>query len=179
MSGSSAGGYLAFLAGLYASPKPDVILPIYPITDPWGPFFTNPQPHPDGHLDRVAVAPFLNPADEVVSENAPASARSKMYYWMLQSASLAQLLHVAQGESRFRIAKAVMEQGKGALPPCYVVHGDADRFVGVEQADEVVEAVREVGGTVEYERLEGLDHLFDKDEKVEMARMYGFMGRFL
>lgn len=29
VSGSSAGGYLALLAGLYADPKPNVILPIY------------------------------------------------------------------------------------------------------------------------------------------------------
>lgn len=29
VSGSSAGGYLSLLAGLYAEPKPNVILPIY------------------------------------------------------------------------------------------------------------------------------------------------------
>lgn len=31
VSGSSAGGYLALLAGLYVDPKPNVILPIYPM----------------------------------------------------------------------------------------------------------------------------------------------------
>jgi acetyl esterase/lipase len=34
VSGSSAGGYLALLAGLYVEPKPNVILAIYPITGP-------------------------------------------------------------------------------------------------------------------------------------------------
>lgn len=34
VSGSSVGGYLALLAGLYVDPKPNVLAPIYPITDP-------------------------------------------------------------------------------------------------------------------------------------------------
>ena len=43
VSGSSAGGYLALFAGLYVDPKPNVILPIYPITDPLGWFFITPD----------------------------------------------------------------------------------------------------------------------------------------
>ncbi len=38
VSGSSAGGWLALLAGLWTEPKPNVIAPIYPITDPLGTF---------------------------------------------------------------------------------------------------------------------------------------------
>ncbi|POS69762.1 hypothetical protein DHEL01_v211843, partial [Diaporthe helianthi] len=63
VSGSSAGGYLALLAGLYATGpgKPKVILPIYPITNPLGTFFTTPQQHPAGHIERAALEPFLDP----------------------------------------------------------------------------------------------------------------------
>jgi len=43
VSGSSAGGYLALLAGLYVDPKPNVLAPIYPITDPLGSFCTTSQ----------------------------------------------------------------------------------------------------------------------------------------
>lgn len=175
VSGSSAGGYLAFLAGLYVEPKPQVILPIYPITDPYGSFFTNPQPHPDGKVDRETVAPFLNTNAEVMSENEPESKRSKMYFWMMQEACLAELLHVKRGDNTFIIAEQIRKQGKTALPPTYVVHGDADHYVGVEQADEAVDAMKSVGIDHEYERPKGLDHLFDKDEKVTLDEMYGFM----
>lgn len=48
VSGSSVGGFLSLLAGLYIDPKPQVIVPIYPISDPLGTFFTNPQPAPNG-----------------------------------------------------------------------------------------------------------------------------------
>lgn len=114
-----------------------------------------------------------------MSGNPPDSARGKMYYYMLQSANLASLLDVKEGDGDFRIARAIAERNGGKLPPVYVVHGDADRFVGVEQADEVVEAIKEVGGTVEYERLSGKDHLFDKEEGVEMEEMYAFMMRYV
>jgi len=46
VSGSSAGGYITLLAGLSisgVSPPPKVLLPIYPITNPLGPFFVTPQ----------------------------------------------------------------------------------------------------------------------------------------
>lgn len=105
-----------------------------------------------------------------------------MYAYMLQTASLASLLRVAESDTGLRVARAVRERcarGRGALPPVYVVHGDADRFVGVEQADELVDAIREGGGTVVYERLAGVDHLFDKEDAVEMEGMYRFMMRYV
>ena len=48
VSGSSAGGYLALLAGLYVEPKPHVLLPIYQITDTLGTFFLHHRLHPWG-----------------------------------------------------------------------------------------------------------------------------------
>jgi acetyl esterase/lipase len=183
VSGSSAGGYLALLAGLNAQPRPDVVLAIYPITDPLGSFFTNSQPHPDGKIDKSTVAPFLNPKANVMSGNPPENPRNKMYYYMMQEAILADLLCVREPDVEFRIAKALTERGidRGVevLPPIYVIHGDADKFVGVEQADEVVQVLKDMGAVVEYERLSGLDHLFDKEEKVDMDGMYAFMKKYI
>lgn len=194
VAGGSAGGYLAFLAGLYCEPKPNVILPVYPITDPLGYFFTTAQPRPlfqpAGEVDkstvvsREQVAPFLDPNGEVVANNDPKSQRSMMYYYMLQEANLAELwgLNTATGayedaaNDRWRIAKALP---KRRLPPTYVVHGDVDRAVGVEQSDEVVGAMLGEGLEVRYERLRGRDHVFDRDEKVDLAAMYDFMHSHL
>nr|OQO22413.1 hypothetical protein B0A51_09821 [Rachicladosporium sp. CCFEE 5018] len=206
VSGSSAGGYLAFLAGLYVDPKPNVILPIYPITDPLGYFFTTPQPGPlfrdggevsstppkealkamleEGNEAEVPAA-FRDPKAEIVANNSPDSARNKMYGYMLAAANLAELLHLNVGEdsyrdpenNKWRVAKSVAAHG---LPPTYVVHGDVDRAVGVDQADEVVGVCVGEGMNIQYERLQGKDHLFDVfNEQEDMEGMYAFMTKHL
>lgn len=192
ISGSSAGGYLALLAGLYLEPKPRVILPIYPITDPLGIFFTTSQPGPldkDGAVEtkkRVAhatVEPYLNLDATAVANNASDSTRSQMYSYMLSHANLAELLHFDTkshpqhntSNDKWRIAKQI---AKLRLPPAYVVHGTADVDVGIEQADEVVGVMVGEGLDVKYARLEGKEHLFDAKYPTEkLQSMYEFMHK--
>jgi acetyl esterase/lipase len=178
VSGSSAGGYLAFLAGLYVDPKPKVILPIYPITDPLGSFFTTSQPPAMGgsEPDLEAVKPYTDRSADVVAYNEPDSKRNGMYGYMLKSANLAELLGVKKGDDSWRVARKVYQRG---LPPAYIVHGDADTAVGVEQADEVVGVMVGLRTEVTYERLHGVEHLFDKDEKVGMEKMYDWLMKNL
>ena len=183
VSGSSAGGYLALLAGLYVDPKPDVILPIYPITDPLGTFFTNPQPPPLGRpsTSKDKVAQYLDPNVEAVANctpNVEEDARMQMYTYMLQSANLAELLGVkdAKDAAPFRISRCVYEH---RLPPAYFLHGDADSAVGVEQADEVVGAMLGCGVPVKYERPRGKDHFLDTGAEYENNAMFSFMNEHL
>lgn len=84
VSGSSAGGYLALLAGINVDPKPNAIVPIYPITDPLGSFFTTAQSPAMGRpfVEREEVAEFLEPEAAVVSNNGPGDSRGKMYVRM-------------------------------------------------------------------------------------------------
>ncbi|KAL1851754.1 hypothetical protein Daus18300_012439 [Diaporthe australafricana] len=181
VSGSSAGGYLALLAGLYTTTgpgTPKVVLPIYPITNPRGAFFTTPQPHPLGHIDEAELAPFLDPKAPVQARTLWGDGpRGHFYFYMMQEANLARLLHIDEGDDTFIVAPQIRR--RGVYLPTFVVHGDADRFVGVEQADEVVEALREVGAVVEYERPEGLDHMFDEKEDVELEGYYAFLKKHL
>lgn len=194
VSGSSAGGYLALLAGLYLEPKPQVILPIYPITDPLGTFFTTSQPGPsekEGAVEtkkRVAhatVEPYLNRDVAAVANNAPGSTRGQMYSYMLSHANLAELLHFDTksypqhnpSNDKWRVAKQIAGR---RLPPAYIVHGTADIDVGVEQADEVVGVMIGEGLEVKYERLKGKEHLFDaKDPTEKLQSMYEFMHKYI
>ncbi|CEL01826.1 hypothetical protein ASPCAL01404 [Aspergillus calidoustus] len=184
VSGSSAGGYLALLAGLYVEPKPKVIVPICPITDPLGSFFTTPQPIPDGkhaaseeemsrYLDRTAPA-------TTSSGRSPADPRGYMYNYMLRTATLGQLLGIASNDASasapYRVSRNIQKHG---LPPAYIIHSDADSAVGVEQADEVVGAMVGCGLTVGYERVHGEDHLFDDKVGYENERLYEFLMRYL
>lgn len=186
VSGSSAGGYLALLAGLYVEPKPQVILPIYPITDPLGTFFTTSQPGSSQKGDiNATVQPFLDRNATAAANNEPGSSRGNMYSYMLAHANLAELLHFETKEApqhsssndKWRVARQIAKQ---RLPPAYIVHGTADLDVGVEQADEVVGVMVGEGLEVKYERLEGKDHLFDvKDPSEKLLAMYEFMHKYV
>lgn len=174
VSGSSAGGYITFLCGLY-SDVPKVLLPIYPMTDPCGDFFSKPQDAgvPSGGGQREVVAPFLDKDAEVMADNDPEGPRQQMYNFMLKEANLPELWDVKPGDEQMIIRLALRK--KGSFPPTYIVHGDADTRVGVDQADEVYEVLKEIGCDVKYERLPGLDHLFDNDAKYQLEDMYKFM----
>lgn len=103
--------------------------------------------------------------------------RAGFYVYMMQEANLAKLLRIGDGDDTFIVAPQVRR--KGAYLPTFIVHGDADRFVGVEQSDEVVDALRDVGAVVEYERPEGLDHIFDLKEEVELEGYYAFFKKHI
>jgi len=182
VSGSSAGGYLSLLAGLYVEPKPNVLLPIYPITDPLGTFFTNPQPAPMGRYaaSKEELAQYLDPNAEPVANCGPLpdDERMNMYVCMLRSANLAELYGVAEASQAepFRISRCVYQHG---LPPAYFLHGDADSCVGVEQADEVVGAMVGCGVEVQYERPRGKDHFLDTGPDYANDAFYSFMMKYL
>ena len=176
VSGSSAGGYLAILAGLYVEPKPSVIVPIYPITDPLGTFFTNPQLPPMGRklVSKEVLGSNLDPSAEAVANHARDDVRSNMYVRMMHDANLAKLLHVPEGKDAdaFRLSRQVYAR---RLPPAYFLHGDADSAVGVEQSDEVVGAMLGCGIEVQYERPHGEDHFLDTTAEYENEALYSFM----
>lgn len=179
VSGSSAGGYITFLAGLY-SDIPKVLLPIYPMTDPHGVFFSKPQyaSLKGRYIDGKPLEPFLDRNGEVMADNDASSPRDEFYNYMLQEALLPKLWwDVKPADDEMIIRLAIKK--KGSFKPTYVVHGDADTRVGVEQGDEAVEALKEVGAEVVYERLPGLDHLFDEDPKYQLEDMYTFMYKHM
>lgn len=182
VSGSSAGGYLAFLVSLYSETKPKAVLAIYPITNPLGKFFTTPQPIPNGQrLDETLIQPFLDRNADQVSENDPSSPRQTLYLYMLKSANFASLLSIKAGDDTYIVADQLRKGGRRRqdFPPTYIVHGDADQSVGVEQSDEVVQALKDVGVEHVYERLAGLDHLFDRVEGVQLESYYRFLTKYV
>jgi acetyl esterase/lipase len=184
VSGSSAGGFLALLAGLYSEPKPKCILALYPITDPFGSCFTESLLRPEEERELVTpetVEPFLN-SKVVVANSSPTSIRRHMFhhtvdYWVLpENLGLftgADALYDEQN-NLFRVAKQIDVHG---LPPTYLCHGSGDVEVGVEQSDVVVGVMAGVGITYEYDRMHGRDHMFDVESEMPMLAMYEFMHR--
>ncbi len=93
------------------------------------------------------------------------------YVYMMHAANLADLLAVPSAESAelYRVSRNIY---KRHLPPAYIVHGDADSAVGVEQSDEVVGAMLGCGLEVKYERIHGKDHFLDVGSDYENVAFY-------
>ncbi|EJT98769.1 hypothetical protein DACRYDRAFT_101791 [Dacryopinax primogenitus] len=97
--------------------------------------------------------------------------RMNFYTYMVQEGNLAQLLFAkAPGVDPKEYAVAALVH-KG-MPPTFITHGDADQHVGLEQAHEVVNAMKKEGVDFYFEELPGLPHGYDGKEEVEMKKMY-------
>ncbi|POS69763.1 hypothetical protein DHEL01_v211844 [Diaporthe helianthi] len=96
---------------------------------------------------------------------------------MMQEAILAKLLHIEEGDTSFIIAPQIRK--RRAYPPTFIVHRDADKFVSVEQSDEVVDALRHVEAIVEYKRPQGLDHIFNQKPGVKLKGYYAFFKKYI
>jgi acetyl esterase/lipase len=181
VAGSSAGGLLALIAGLYVEPKPQVILAMYPITDPLGTFFKSDQIYQTYYEEQEideskcispwTIARFLNPDAPVVS-NSRGGDRDKLYHYVLSKGDYSWYLkfdmstepleeydeyHSWENEN-WRIPKQVEELG---LPPTYIIHGTHDVDVGIEQSDLLVGILNRTDTVFKYEALVGEEHRFD------------------
>lgn len=65
-----------------------------------------------------------------------------------------------EGNEAIYQAASPLWQLRENLPPFYVVHGEADDVVPVQQSDTFVAALRKLGVPVEYLRVPGEDHSF-------------------
>jgi len=182
LSGSSAGGYLALLGG-HIVPSIRSVLAIYPITDPTGTFFTTPHEPFDHPPLSKAVRVTHDDMKEVLDPQGPVVAgspmtpnpRSSFYSYMLQTASLATLVFedvLSEGE-KYKVSNLINQD----FPPTYVVTTVRDRFVGPEQSEDVVEALKKHHVKHRFDMINDpeLDHAFDSlDASVALNEMYEF-----
>ncbi|KAM0750260.1 alpha/beta-hydrolase [Meredithblackwellia eburnea MCA 4105] len=192
VSGGSAGGWLALLAGTgvgfaacgLASPAtPTAIAAIYPISDLNDPFWSTKQ-HPVSYYPRVIpeeeMKEYLDPTTAKRSWNKAEETRSNFYHYMVQEGILAKLLLDGTGisPSEFSIAPQLLT-GKFNIPPTFMVHGSIDDKVPLQQALDVDAALEKLNIPHELEVRQGLDHLFDKDPEEKMDRMYAFLAKWV
>lgn len=190
VSGSSAGGWLALLAGsglgfeacnVASPPRPTGIVALYPISDLLDPFWNTKQ-HPVSYFPRLIDGPKelgqnLSPASKVLTYSALDDPRSVFYHYMIQEALLPSLLLDGTGiePKTFSVAQAVAE-GVVTLPPTYIAHGSIDDKVPPRQATDVYEALRAKGVQDVYMKIEeGKDHLYDREPSADMSGMYAFI----
>ncbi|KAF5360758.1 hypothetical protein D9756_004433 [Leucocoprinus leucothites] len=145
VSGSSAGGWLALLAGTGIGFKASGVEPptgiagvvaIYPITDLLDPFWST-KHRPVVYLDRIIedheMATFVDPNSEKTSWAEATGKRSLFYHYMVQEAILVQLLLEGTGVDpiEYSIAQNIRAGKVRALPPTYIITGNKDTKVRI------------------------------------------------
>ena len=129
--GESAGGHLAALVGLTDDGDPAVA----GVVDWYGP------------ADLTTLQAQAR-ADAVARSDAPDSREA-----LLIGAPVAEATDAAWRASPVRYVRA-------DAPPFHIAHGDADRFVPVQQSRLLADALRGVGAEVDYTEVPGADHMW-------------------
>lgn len=190
VSGSSAGGWIAFwigfgmLDGLSPSFLSGIraIAPIYPITTMDHPFFLEKQTPFMGKLENPAsdFAEFTDPATRVTANTADTPMRGKLYMHAQQEALFPSLLFSDQQRNegwlhKTDVTKYVQQHAsdKGSQwAPVYMIHGVRDSAVAIDQARLVDKALRAAKHDVTLDERADRDHLWDILEPTERFEPY-------
>lgn len=172
VSGDSAGGYMALMSGI-TQPKDiniKAILAQYPMTnylrrEPSDTFFDMPSPGPeaiDQHISSIAP--------NTVFSSAIPPARMGISYAL---SAYGKYLHYFGEDKKLWPINAI-EDAK-AMPPTWIIHGDADTAVDVKDSQDFVAkwTKYEVAGEVKLSVLPGQEHGFDivlKEDEEEWLR---------
>ncbi|KAK4689115.1 hypothetical protein P7C73_g1000, partial [Tremellales sp. Uapishka_1] len=208
VSGGSAGGYLALLAGLPTPPRITdeqvggyrgekgikCIAPFYPITDLTHEFWateTDPVPWMNRSVPHSEAKPHLDAKSPPVATAVSGGPRSVLYPYMLQHSLFPSLLFLAQrsvgrGSDAFRptpeslsIPQRLALRGVEELPRPPVYFVYGTADTAVNPFDKTLEALKRTKGELKVEVREGEGHAFDEDEREECAEFREWLGRFL
>jgi len=65
------------------------------------------------------------------------------------------------------------------FPPTLLIHGDTDRYAGVEQSRSMADALSKARAVYHYEELKGIDHSYDYDPEEEMSLVYEWFLKYV
>jgi acetyl esterase/lipase len=163
VTGDSAGGYMALMSTL-TQPHSKAVLAEYPMTNylrctPSEMFRGRPSPRESDLDDHLSS---MKPGALVSSAFPPQ--RTNISYPM--AAYGRYLDYFGQDEMMWPVG--LVKKAGRKLPPTWIIHGDADTAVDVEDSKRFVEKCRKMMGEeveVELEVSEGMEHGFDIEMK--------------
>lgn len=175
-------------------------IPLYPVVDYGDPFWSAPRPAFGGDLPEWVeelMKPYIDPSGPVITNTHPEGPsslsifpRNMMYPWTQTKANLRSLLFGPdRSEQEDWLAKLNLYDhlkrhadqiktivGSACRHPStlkiYIVHGDKDAAVPVDQSRNFVKLARNLEFEVTYEEFPGADHMFDAQPDLEMKSIY-------
>jgi len=155
--GHSAGGYLAFAAGLVLSPPPCAVVSFYGYGDISGEWCNRPDAH---YNQQPAVSKKMaaNAVSSTILSEAPYETRWPFYLYCRQQGRWAQEVLGGRADiGRFCPVRHVTR----TFPPALLLHGNRDTDVPYEQSLQMAEALRSKGATCQLITLADREHAFD------------------
>ncbi|KAK0546139.1 hypothetical protein OC846_005068 [Tilletia horrida] len=194
LAGSSAGGWLALLAGtgiavenLHVRERIKAIAAIYPMSTLNDSFWTTKQ-RPLSYAENGRIyeareqAGALDEEGPIVTSVTLDSPRGAFFMYITQEAILPELLLKGTNldAAHFGVPDGLRAGLVESMPPTFIIHGDADDKVPIRQATQVVDAAHEAGfKDVIFETAAGQNHMYDLAPDQTMDSLYTFVNRVL
>jgi acetyl esterase/lipase len=147
VAGGSAGGHLSLMLGTHGGPgKPDAKDPV------------------DRQSSAVqAVACFFPPTDFLNYGQPGESAVGEGTLKDFRSA-FGDVPTDPDAKKKFAESISPIYHVKAGVPPIFIIHGDADKLVPIQQADIFLDKAKAVGGVTKLDTRKGASHGWDKWE---------------
>ena len=175
--GTSAGGYLALLAGCRIDPRPRVVGAYAGYGDITGDWYAMPSEwyRTQGMVDR-------DEAHSTVGQNVPVHDatgldRGKYYLYLRQQGLWPR--EVSGLECDDLRAYCPTRLVTTTYPPAVLYHGKADHDVPYEQSAEFVDRLSELGVEHEFVSLNGVDHVFCGGSESDVEDVHRTTSSFL
>lgn len=183
LTGGSAGGWLALLAGIPChmtgslSSPPTCIAALYPMVDVHTPFYTNPQqplPWMNDLIPYSAIATDIDPTGPVITSSTKQDTRALVCDYVTQEGTWHELWTVNSTKDYERNTFSItprIDRANGC-PPIWITTGLLDQCIDPTGVPNLVRLMRENGMEVGLEERKGVGHSFDfeMDERVEGLR---------
>lgn len=181
--GGSAGGYLTLTAGFRVKPPPQALVSLWGYGDLVGDWYSKPSPHPRHHTTKLSA----EEAWKQVQGPPLADAKQRpgnggaFYQFCRQQGVWPKAVsgwdpHTqAEKFHPFMPAKNVTRD----YPPTFLIHGDKDTDVPVEQSDLMVGEFKRLGVEHHYLRIAGGEHGLPDVERSVVEDAYRQAAEFL
>ncbi|KAM0753045.1 alpha/beta-hydrolase [Meredithblackwellia eburnea MCA 4105] len=183
-AGASAGGFMAYLAGLYVEPKPKAIVSLYGMGGDWllDDWFTQ-KTEPFAMGGKFPIVRSTKEFQQVLdtSSSRPPTTNSAFngerftyMIWLIQEARMLQVVfgepdmveslkRLPRNDRAGRVssrAKRLMPAlvADSSFPPTYLIHGDRDVVISVNESRSFEKVLARLGVEHLYREVEGADH---------------------
>ncbi len=179
--GHSAGGYLALMAGMIASPRPKALVSFYGYGDIVGPWYSRPDPFYCRQPGVTAEEAWASVGTAVISGTHADEKRDRFYLYCRQQGRWPNEVagHDPDAEPEAFTRFCPVGNVTAEYPPTMLLHGDQDSDVPYRQSVMMAEALAKAGVPHQLVTIPGGEHGFDAGGGPAVDRIFQRVLAFL
>ena len=173
VAGSSAGGYLALMAGFCLDPLPRAIISFYGYGDIIGDWYSKPDPFYCNSQPLVSQAESGWPSDgHTTTKPYPERGLDKFYLYCRQTGLWPEAVtnHDPHTQAPFFTPYCPLQNVTDAYPPTCLLHGTDDTDVPYQQSELMAQALTDHNVDHKFITMNGKGHCFDANIDAPMVK---------